>query len=61
MRVFVPSRTSDREDEPEVTLYEIDAGRLIDMLETHLEDLRLESKTDPFLFRLIVDCISVVE
>ena len=61
MRVFVTSRTSDREDEPEVTLYEIDAGRLIDMLETHLMELRLENKTDPFLFRLIADCVSVVE
>lgn len=45
MRVFVTSRTSDREDEPEITLYEIDAGRLIDMIEDRLADLRQEDKT----------------
>lgn len=61
MRVFVTSRTSDREDEPEITLYEIDAGRLIDMIEDRLADLCQEDQTDPFLFRLIVDCVSVVD
>lgn len=61
MRVFVTSRTSDREDEPEITLYEIDAGRLIDMLTGRMAELRRENKTDLFLFMLIVECISVVE
>ena len=61
MRIFTTTETCDECEKGSVTLYEIDAGRLIDMVKTHLEDLRLEDKTDPFLIRLMVDCVSVVE
>ena len=60
MRVFVTSKTSDREEEPEITLYEIDAGRLIDMLTGRMAELQRENQTDPFLFTLVFECISVV-
>lgn len=61
MRVFVTSKTSDREEEPEITLYEIDAGRLVDLLTDRAAELRRENQTDPFLFQLVVECINVVE
>ena len=61
MRVFVTSRTSDREEEPEITLYEIDAGRLVDMLTGRAAELQEKNQTDPFLFQLVVECITVVE